>query len=97
MLEQSLRVWHHHIDSFFINDDFFYNQVDKSFYVKQMFEYFFGGIPLCGQFDHISKQCNPIEFKKEFEINDIGEVHYCLGVKFERNREVCIITTNQKN
>ena len=26
------------------------------------------------------------EFAKEFEMRDLGELHYCLGVKFNRKR-----------
>ena len=37
------------------------------------------------------------ELKKEFEISDIGELHYCLKVEFERNGEARIITMNQKS
>ena len=27
------------------------------------------------------------ELEKEFEINDLGELHYCLGIEFERNKK----------
>ena len=34
------------------------------------------------------------ERKKEFEMTDLGELHYCLGVEFERNRETHTVTMN---
>ena len=36
-------------------------------------------------------------FTKEFEMNNLGELHYCLGVEFEKNREARIITMNQRS
>ena len=36
-------------------------------------------------------------FKKEFRMSDLKKLHYCLGIEFERNREACIITMNQRN
>ena len=30
-------------------------------------------------------------------MNDLKELHYCLGVEFERNREAYTITMNQRN
>ena len=32
------------------------------------------------------------ELKKEFEVSDVGELYYCLGVEFERNIKACTIT-----
>ena len=37
------------------------------------------------------------ELDKEFEMNDLGELHYCIGVEFERNREARTIIMNQKS
>ena len=37
------------------------------------------------------------ELEKEFEMNDIGELHYCLGMEFERNREAHTIIMNQRS
>lgn len=36
-----------------------------------------------------------LELEKEFEMNYLGELHYCLGVEFERNKEACAITMGQ--
>ena len=35
------------------------------------------------------------ELGKEFGIIDSGEMHYCLGEEFEKNKEAHIITINQ--
>ena len=37
-----------------------------------------------------------LELEKEFEMSNVEELHYCLGVEFERNGEVRIITMNTK-
>ena len=37
------------------------------------------------------------ELEKEFEMSDLGELHYCLGVEFERNRETRTITINKRS
>lgn len=36
------------------------------------------------------------KLKKDFEINDPKELHYCLGVEFERNMEACTIIMIQQ-
>ena len=38
-----------------------------------------------------------LELVKGIEMNDLGELHYCLGVEFERNSEAHTITMNQKS
>ena len=38
-----------------------------------------------------------LKLEKEFEMSDLEESHYCLGVEFERNRKARIITMNKKN
>jgi hypothetical protein len=37
------------------------------------------------------------ELEKEFEMSDLRELYYYLGIEFERNREARIITMNQRN
>ena len=37
------------------------------------------------------------ELEKEFEMSNFGELHYYLEVEFERNKEACTITMNQKS
>ena len=38
-----------------------------------------------------------LELMKEFEMSDLGELHYYLGVKFERNKEARTIIMNQNS
>ena len=38
-----------------------------------------------------------LELEKEFEMSDLGKLHYCLGLEFERNGESHIITMNKRN
>ena len=33
-----------------------------------------------------------VELDKEFEMNNLGKLHYCFGVEFEINKEACTIT-----
>ena len=37
-----------------------------------------------------------MEVEKKFEMNNLKELHYYVGVDFERNKEACTITMNQK-
>ena len=58
-LKQLLRVWYHCIVLFFIKENFCRNQADHTLYVKKKH------VSICSwqssMFDHIGKQCNPIE------------------------------------
>ena len=38
-----------------------------------------------------------LELKREFEMNDLRELHYCQIVEFEMDREARIIFINQMN
>ena len=78
------------------------NQTDHSLYVKQMGEYLL--VAILNVDDLIILASNVIQLKwlkleleKEFEISDLGELHYWLGVEFEKNREAHTIIMNQKN
>ena len=38
-----------------------------------------------------------LELEKDFEMNNLKELHSCLGLEFERNREAFTITINQRS
>lgn len=102
MLKQLLKVWYHHIDSFFINQGFCKCQADDSLYVKQMGEYLLLAILYVGDWIILTTNITKLKWLKskpenEYEINDLNELHYCPGMELERNRETRTITMNQKN
>ena len=45
----------------------------------------------------IQLKCFKSKFEKEFKMSNLKELHYCLKVKFERNRETHTISMNQRN
>jgi len=36
------------------------------------------------------------DLQSEFEISDMGEIHWLLGVKIKRNRHTCTMSLSQK-
>ena len=101
-LKQSPRAWYHCINSFFINEGFCRSQANHSLYVKQTSEYLLVAILYVN--DLIILASNVIqlkwlksELKKEFEMSDLGKLHHCLKVEFEKNREAHTIIMNQKS
>jgi hypothetical protein len=101
-LKQSPRTWYHHIDSFFINEGFCRSQADHLLYIKQTGEYFLVAILYVDDLIILASNVTKLkslksELEKEFEMSDLREFHYYLGVNFERNREARTITMNQKS
>ena len=71
-------------------------------YVKQMSKYLL--VEILYVDDLIILACNETqlkwlksELKKEFKINDLQKLHYCLGVEFKGNRKTHIIIINHKS
>ena len=99
-LKQSLRAWYHRTDSFFINEGFCRSQADYSLYVKQTGEYLLMTILYVNDLIVLASNVTQLkwlklELKKEFEMSNFEELHYCVKVKFERNRKAHTITMNQ--
>jgi len=101
-LKQSPRAWYHRIDSFFINEGFYRSQADHSLYIKQTGEYILVAILYVDDLIILASHVTQLkwlksELEKEFEMSDLGELRYCLGVEFERNREARTITMSQRS
>ncbi len=101
-LKQSPRAWYHRIDSFFIKEGFCRSQADHSLYIKQTGEYLLATILYVDDLIILASNVTQLkwlksELEKEFEMSDLGELHYCLGVEFERNRAARTITMSQRN
>ena len=68
-------------------------------YIKQMGEYVLVEILYVDDFIILANNVTQLkwlklELKNGFEISGLGELHYCLGMKFERNKEACTIIMN---
>lgn len=37
-----------------------------------------------------------LKLENKFKMNDLGELYYCFGMEFGRNREACIIIMNER-
>jgi hypothetical protein len=76
------------------------SQADHSLYIKQMGEYLLIVIIYVDDFIILASNGNILKWLKsrlenEFEMSDLGELHYCLGVEFERDRANHTITMSQ--
>jgi hypothetical protein len=99
-LKQSPRAWYQHIDMLFTHEGFSRSQTDHSLYVKQTSEYLLIVIIYVDDLIILASNVSILKWLKsrledEFEISDLGELHYCLGVEFERDYANCTITMNQ--
>jgi hypothetical protein len=99
-LKQSPRAWYQRIDSFFINEGFCRSHADHSLYIKQTSDYILVTILYVDDLIILSSdvtklKCLKSQLEKEFEMSDLGEEKYCLGVQFQRDRKTHIITMSQ--
>lgn len=102
-LKQSPRAWYHWINSFFfVKEGFCRSQTNHSLDIKETGKYLLVAILYVD--DLIISVSNvtqlkwlKLELEKEFEMNNLWELHCWWGVGFERNREAHTITMSQKN
>jgi len=98
--KQSPRAWYQHIDMFFFHEGFFRSQANHSLYVKQTGEYLLIVIIYVDDVIILASNVTILKWLKsrledEFEMNDLGELHYCLGVEFKKDRANRTITMSQ--
>jgi len=96
-LKQSPRAWYQRIDMFFTHKGFSKSQADHLLYVKQTGEYLLIVIIYVDDLIILASNVSTLKWLKsrlevEFEMSDLGELHYCLGLEFERDRANCTIT-----
>jgi hypothetical protein len=99
-LKQSPRAWYQRIDMFFTHEGFSRSQADHSLYIKRTGEYLLIVIIYVDDLIILASNGNILKWLKsrlenEFEMSDLGELHYCLGVEFERDRANHTITMSQ--
>jgi len=85
---------------FFFHEGFFRSQANHSLYVKQTGEYLLIVIIYVDDVIILASNVTILKWLKsrledEFEMNDLGELHYCLGVEFKKDRANRTITMSQ--
>ncbi len=88
-LKQSPRAWNQKLDTFFKSIEFIKSKVDPSVYVAQVGDVKFFIVVYV---DDLILVCNDqnklLQIKKElnqkFEMKDLGELHFFLGMEVER-------------
>lgn len=99
-LKQSLGIWFQRIDTFFVNDGFIRNEVDNSMYMMQPNEFILIVIVYADDLIILSNIMEKIDWlkiklKKEYEMNNLKELYYYLGVEFEKDCNNKTITISQ--
>ena len=101
-LKQSPRAWYECIHAFFIKEDLVRSHVDHSLYVVQSSTYIVIVIIYVDDLIILASDMTKLmEFKakleKEFDMSDLGELYFFLGVQIERNRAARTFTMYQKS
>jgi len=86
---------------FFTHEGFSRSQADHSLYVKQTGEYLLIVIIYVDDLIILASNVSILKWLKsrledEFEMSDLGGLHYCLGVEFERDRANRTITMRNR-
>ncbi|CAB4037181.1 Hypothetical predicted protein [Paramuricea clavata] len=85
-LKQAARCWNSAIDTFLISNGYTKSNADPSLYVDDI---------LCfsNNIEMLKKEKEALA--KRFQVEDMGEVSYVLGMSVKRNREARTLTINQ--
>jgi hypothetical protein len=90
-LKQSSRCWYRTIDQFLKNSGYVQSSSDPCLYIKREGDnimlialYVDDLIPASNSKRMLHKEKEAL--RKRFEMKDLGEVHYCLGIQVERDR-----------
>ena len=91
-LKQSSRCWYNTIDQFLKNSGYVQSSADSCIYIKRegddivLMALYVDDLLLASQ-NHAMLRREKERLRKRFEMKDLGEVHYCLGIQVERDRE----------
>ena len=99
-LRQSGRAWYMDVDALFAREGFRRSHADHSLYIKQTSEYLVIVIVYVDDLIIMANTMSKMEevkamLKKEYDMKDLGELHYCLAVEFQRQRVDRTITMCQ--
>ena len=101
-LRQSPRAWYEKIHQFFAEEGFYRSHADHSLYIKQSSSFLLIVIIYVDDLIMLSSDLTVLQelksrLEEEFDMSDIGELHFFLGVQMERNRATRTITLHQGN
>ncbi len=99
-LKQSPRAWNQKLDVFLKSIEFMKSEADPSVYVQQVGDVkFFIMVYVDDLILVCNNQTKLLQIKEEltqkFEMKDLGEFHFFLGMEVERNRDQRILRINQ--
>jgi hypothetical protein len=101
-LKQSPRAWYEDFHAFFTSEGFTRSMADHSLYIKQTRDYFMAVviyvddvILLVSGMLMMRKLKGSLEEK--YDMSDLGELHFFIGVHFERDRAALTITMHQRS
>ena len=105
-LKQSARCWNIAIDRFLKDSGYVQSSADPCIYSKSeskdgkkaslmIIALYVDDILLATNDVHMLK-AEKAKLKQRFEMEDQGEVHYCLGMSIKRDRAARVLTINQK-
>ncbi len=99
-LKQSLRAWNQKLDPFLKSIEFTRSDADFNVYVAQVEDVKFF---IVVNVDDLILVCNnkykvlqvKEELSRKFEMKDLGDLHFFLGMEVERDRAQCLLYINQ--
>jgi len=91
-LKQSPRAWNQKLDAFLKNIEFTKSEADLSVYVAQVGDVKFFIVVYVDDLILVCNDENKLlqmkeELSQKFEMKDLGELHFFLGMKVERNHD----------
>ena len=100
-LKQSGRAWYRDIDAMFVRKGFVRGHADHSLYTLQCSEHLVIVIVYVDDLILLASGLTKMlevkaMLKEEYEMTDLGELKYCLGVEFKRDRAARTITMCQR-
>jgi hypothetical protein len=99
-LKQSPRAWNQKLDAFLKNIKFMKSETDPNVYITQVGDVKFFIVVYVGDLILVCNDQNKLfqikeELSQKFDIKDLGELHFFLGVEVEWNRDERLLRINQ--
>ncbi len=99
-LKQSPRAWNQKLDAFLKSIEFMKSEADHSVYVAQVGDVKFFIVVYVDDFILVCNDQNKIlqikeELSQKFEMKDLKELHFFLGMEVERNHDERLLRINQ--